>query len=199
MAAAGQFAMTAVSRRWTEVCAAADVVLGGSDDQAMNVLSQRLESGMPQIEYVTVANHAEAINGLLYLQGAGWTDIQQPQGPQGPGVVHFGIGASILVGWNETNRRYPLILQVIHEDGTVLMNIDAQVEAGRPPGLPPGSDLRSVLAVGAEANFPKSGGYELRAEIDGQVRTASFRVHQAQPPPTAATGPADFRMPPGQQ
>ena len=38
---------------------------------------------MPEIEYVTVANHAEAINDMLYLQGAGWTDIQQPMGPKG--------------------------------------------------------------------------------------------------------------------
>ncbi|HEV7146743.1 MAG TPA: hypothetical protein VGN48_07060, partial [Pedococcus sp.] len=101
------------------------------------------------------------------------------------------------IGWNETNRRYPLKLQVIHEDGTVLMNIDAQVEAGRPPGLSPGSDLRSVLAVGAEANFPKPGGYELRAELDGQTRTASFRVHQSPPPqPSGGMGPTDFRIPP---
>ena len=151
---------------------------------------------MPQIEYVTVANHAEAINGMLYLQGAGWTDIQQPPGPQGqPGIVHLGIGVSILVGWNETNRRYPLKLSVVHEDGSVLLNVDGQVEAGRPPGMPAGSDLRSVLAVSAEVQFPKAGGYELRAELDDKVRSAAFRVHQLQSPPTAGIGPASINMP----
>src|SRR5438270_9143206 len=99
---------------------------------------------MPEIEYVTVANHAEAINGLLYLQGAGWTDIQQPAGPDGkPGVMHMGIAVSILVGWNEANRRFPLKLSVVHEDGSVFMNVEGQVEAGRPPGLPAGTDLRN--------------------------------------------------------
>ena len=151
---------------------------------------------MPQIEFVTLASHAEAINGLLYLQGAGWTDIQQPAGPQGqPGIVHMGIGVSILVGWNETNRRYPHNLSVVHEDGSVLMHADGQVEAGRPPGLPAGSDLRSVLAVSAEMQFPKAGGYEVRAEIDGKVRSAAFRVHQAPPPPGSANGPASFNVP----
>jgi Family of unknown function (DUF6941) len=134
---------------------------------------------MPEIEYVTVANHAEAINGLLYLQGAGWTDIQSPPGPQGkPGIVHFGIGVSILIGWNEMNRRFPLILRITSEDGTHLLSVDAQIEAGRPPGIAAGSDLRSVLAINVEAQFPKAGGYQLRAELADEIRTVAFRVRQ---------------------
>jgi len=63
---------------------------------------------MPQIEYVTLAHHAEAVNGLLYLQGAGWTDLEQPIDSEGNlGMLHLGIGVSILIGWNETNRSYP--------------------------------------------------------------------------------------------
>ena len=70
---------------------------------------------MPRIEYVTVANHAEALNGLLYLQGAGWSDIRVAQQPDGqPGIAHFGIGVSLLVGWNETNQRFPFEVQLIH-------------------------------------------------------------------------------------
>lgn len=132
---------------------------------------------MPEIEYVTMANHAEAINGLLYLQGAGWTDALQPPGPNGlPGIIHFGVGVSILIGWTETNRRFPLILTVRHEDGAELVNISAQVEAGRPAGIPAGSDIRSVLAVNAEVQFAKTGGYELRAELGDKVRTVAFRI-----------------------
>src|ERR1700684_1675858 len=100
---------------------------------------------MPELEYAVIANHAEAINGLLYLQGAGWTDIQTPIGPDGqPAVVHFGLAVSILVGGTETTRRFPLKLAVVHEDGGELASVQAQVEAGRPLGLPPGSDIRSV-------------------------------------------------------
>ncbi|HVA60350.1 MAG TPA: hypothetical protein VNG13_07410 [Mycobacteriales bacterium] len=150
---------------------------------------------MPQIEFVTMANHAEAINGLLYLQGAGWSELQLPAGPQGqPGIVHVGIGVSILVGWNETNVRYPLRLRITHEDGSDLVNIDAAVEAGRPTGIPAGSDIRTVLAINGELQFPQAGGYELRAELDGQLRTASFRVHAPSPPPPV--GPASFVLPP---
>lgn len=132
---------------------------------------------MPELEFAVIANHAEAINGLLYLSGAGWTDVQQPIGPNGqPGIVHFGMAVSILVGWNETNRRFPLKLVVVHEDGKELAAVQAQVEAGRPLGLPAGSDIRSVLAVNAEAQFPQPGTYEFRAELDGKVRSTSFRV-----------------------
>jgi hypothetical protein len=135
---------------------------------------------MPQLEYAVIANHAEAINGLLYLQGAGWTDTQQPIGPGGqPGIVHFGLAVSILVGWNETNRRFPLKLAVVHEDGAELAVVHAQVEAGRPPGLPAGSDIRSVIAVNAEVQFPRPGTYEFRAELDGKARSTTFRVRNA--------------------
>lgn len=141
---------------------------------------------MPKIEYLAVANHAEAINGMLYLHGAGWTDITQPVGPQGqPGIVHMGMAASILVGWTETNRRFPLTLKVVHEDGDELASINAQVEAGRPAGIPEGSDLRNVLAVSAELQFPKPGAYELRAKLGEEERSVTFRVRRP-----AAGGPA---------
>jgi hypothetical protein len=140
-----------------------------------------------EIEYVTVANHAEAINGLLYLQGAGWTDVQQPVGPAGPGIVHFGIAVSIIVGWNDTNKRFPLILGLTDEDGTEYFKLNAQVEAGRPAGIPVGSDMRSVLAINAEVQFPRSGGYELRAELGEKTRSVAFRVQQPLSP-LGATG-----------
>lgn len=150
---------------------------------------------MPTIEYVTVANHAEAWNGLLYLQGAGWTEIQPPVQPNGQlGVAHFGIGLSILVGWNETNERFPLRLSLVHEDGgEPLIAADAQIEQGRPPGLTHGSDLRSVLALNVDAGFPRTGGYEVRAELAGQLRTVSFRV---QGPAGEPDGSGSINFPP---
>lgn len=143
---------------------------------------------MPKIEFVMNADHAEAINNKLYVQGAGWTDMVQPIAPNGqPGIVHMGMAVSILIGWNETNRRFPLTLALRHEDGDEIARVSAQVEAGRPPGMPPGSDFRSVLAIGAEIQFPKTGAYELRAELDGEERTSVFRVHA--PADVAGTTP----------
>jgi hypothetical protein len=135
---------------------------------------------MPEIEFVINADHAEAINGKLYLQGAGWTDIQLPAAANDqPGIVHMGIAVSVLIGWNDTNRRFPLTLTLAHEDGEELTQVQAQIEAGRPPGIPHGADFRSVLAIGAEIQFPRTGTYRLRAELDGQHRDVAFRVHGA--------------------
>jgi hypothetical protein len=148
---------------------------------------------MPEIEYVTLANHAEMINNLLYLQGAGWTELSHPMGPQGqPGIVHFGVGVSVLVGWNETNRKYPLSLAIRHEDGQELLKIGAITEAGRPAGAQVGADLRSVLALNAEMQFPRPGGYGLHVELDGKTKSTSFRVNF----PAPAGGPTSFSIPP---
>lgn len=151
---------------------------------------------MPAVEYVTVANHAEALNGLLYLQGAGWTEIRPPVQPNGQrGVAHFGIGLSILVGWVETNQRFPLELTLIHEDGgDPLFQAQAQVEQGRPPGLTHGSDMRSVLALNIETVFPRPGRYEVRADLAGQIKTAVFRVQA--PPAVPPWGPTEIDLPP---
>lgn len=149
---------------------------------------------MPQIEFVINADHAEAINGKLYLQGAGWTDIAQAIAPNGqPAIVHMGMAVSILIGWNETNRRFPLTLTLRHEDGDEVARVTAEVEAGRPAGIPAGSDFRSVLAIGAEIQFPKTGGYELRAEMDGHERTSVFRVHRPAPPGNVTPPPPPLR------
>ena len=150
---------------------------------------------MPQIEYVTVANHAEAVNGLLYLQGAGLSQIVQPIDAAGqPGVVHVGIGVSLVVGWNETNETFPLVLTVEHEDGETVVTIEAPIETGRPAGLPPGSDQRSVLAVSGEVQFVRPGGYRVRARLESQESSVTFRVLRPSAPPTG--GPADFHLPP---
>jgi hypothetical protein len=139
---------------------------------------------MPKIEFVMVADHAEVANNKLYVHGGAWTDIPQPTGPDGkPVVIHMGIAASVLVGWNETNRRFPLRISVMHEDGQIVARIEAQIEAGRPPGIPAGSDLRSLIGISANLAFPRLGTYEIRTELnpeeeEHEVRTASFRVNE---------------------
>jgi hypothetical protein len=62
-------------------------------------------------------------------------------------------------------------------DGAELASVQAQVEAGRPAGMPAGADIRSVLAVNAETQFPQTGRYEFRAEMGDKVRSTAFRVN----------------------
>lgn len=153
---------------------------------------------MPEIEYVTLANHAEALNGLLYLQGAGWTDVVVEALPNGQlRPVHMGVGVSILVGWNETNVAYPMGFRMVHEDGgEPVLAGEGQVETGRPAGTAPGAELRNVLAIGADVVFPRPGGYRFEVSLAEVTKGVSFRVHL---PPSATprgTGPTAIDLPP---
>lgn len=140
---------------------------------------------MAEIEFLILADHAEAVGGKLYLTGAGWTDYWRAPVPEGqpPPITHLGIAVSILVGWTDTNRPHRLHMRIENEDGTLqLANVEGDIEVGRPPGTPPGSDQRAVLAVNADVQFPSLGGYRITAEIGDRIRTVSFRVHDAPTP-----------------
>jgi len=134
---------------------------------------------MAEIEYVSVANHAEALNGLLYLSGAGWTDLRRAVVADAPlPITHFGIALSVLVPFTETNRRHHLVLHIEPEDGGEdIVRIEADLEVGRPPGMVVGADQRAVLALNAELQFPAAGGYRIVAELADKISTTSFRVH----------------------
>ena len=143
----------------------------------------------PMVETLLLANHAEALNGLLYIQGGGWVHHwrDRPVDGQPPPTAHFGVAMSILVPWGDTNRRYPLSLEIVPEDGgEPLTRIDASYEVGRPPGTPPGSDQRSVLAVNFDLHFPADGGYRVSAQTGGSTREISLYVHDSQPAGTQA-------------
>lgn len=138
---------------------------------------------MPEIEYLLLADHAEAANGKLTVMGASWTDAWRPRPPDAPPpITHFGIGVSVLVPWTETNRTHHLVLTVEHEDGAINLGpIETDLEIGRPPGIPHGSDQRAVLAVNADVQFPAPGGWRVVARLGEQTKTVSFRVHDEAP------------------
>jgi hypothetical protein len=130
------------------------------------------------MEFLVIANHAEAKEGLLYLSGACWTDLWRSIQPgEPPPATHMGIGVAILVPWLETNRKHHLVIRLESEDGKDLARVEADLEVGRPPGIPEGVDQRSVLALNGEFQFPAAGGYRVVAQVAGDSRSVSFRVH----------------------
>ncbi len=136
------------------------------------------EAPMPAIEFLALANHAEALNGLLYLSGGCWTDLWRgiPQGVPVP-ANHFGVAVAVLIAWEDTNRRHHLTIRIESEDGKEVGKVEGDLEMGRPPGIPPGSDQRAVLALNADMQFPSAGGYRIVAQLGEETRSVSFRVH----------------------
>lgn len=136
------------------------------------------------IEALILANHAEAINGLLYLSGGGWTDVhRQIQGGIKPSN-HFGIGLSIRVPWHETNENHRFTLDVQNEDATVvLVHAEGDINVGRPPQLHRGDVQHALFAINVDTTFPSPGGYEVVATVDGKSKaTWPFRVHDRHVP-----------------
>lgn len=138
---------------------------------------------MPDIEFLLLADHAETHNGKLSVMGAGWTEHRrQVANDKRPPVTHLGIGVGVLVPWTETNRTFQLVVRIEDEDGGVHANVAGNLEVGRPPGLPQGSDQRAVFAINVNTVFPKAGGYRVVARIPEAAgaaevsRSVSFRI-----------------------
>lgn len=140
----------------------------------------RKGAAVTEIEFLILANHAEARDGLLNLLGGGWTEHRRriPKGGTAP-VSHFGIGVSVLVDWNDTNRPHRLILRIENADGHEIAKIEGDVEVGRPPGIQPGSSQRTVLAFNIDTRWPSAGTYRVVARLGDKPETereVAFRV-----------------------
>ncbi len=127
------------------------------------------------IDYLFVANHVEVVNGLFYVSGGGWSDL--PRQPNQPN--HFGIGLSLCIPWNETNQPHDLSVLLENEDSTVIVKAEMQVNIGRPPTIPQGSDQHVAIGMMLNTVFPAAGGYRVIAQVDQNedVKRWAFRVN----------------------
>lgn len=121
-----------------------------------------------------LADAAQEVGGKLYILGGGWSIKAAVPTP-------MAIALKIGIPWTETNKRHDLRLQLLGEDGqepevigpdgqptTAEIVVAAQFEVGRPPGLPPGTELDAPLAVSVGSIPLRPGrGYVWRLEIDG--------------------------------
>jgi hypothetical protein len=143
----------------------------------------------PSVDFLILADHAEAINGKLYLMGGGWdrlwvADFGQPH--------RLAIAVGVLVPWNATNRQHDLALLLEGEDGQPLLRINVPILMGRPPALRPGDTQRMVLAINGPVALPGPGTYAVRALLNGEEdRRATFHAEAApQSPPAPGVPPA---------
>lgn len=93
---------------------------------------------------------AQAVNGKLYILGAGWNLAGPDPGPSA-------LALQIDVPWDQANRRHHITLALLTDDGQPVkgptpdgdkpVQIDADFEVGRPPGHKPGTPLSVVFAV----------------------------------------------------
>src|SRR5690348_3526788 len=102
---------------------------------------------MLQVDYLVLADAADAMNGKLYILGGGWDRIGAASFP----VAHPQLAAAIRLRcpWNDTNTPHEFELDVLDEDGNSILPepgpIRGRVSVGRSPTTVPGDD--QVLPV----------------------------------------------------
>lgn len=117
-----------------------------------------------------LADHAEAVNGKLYVVGGCFDRLFSP-GP--PPIIHphMSVVTTLSVPWSATNQRHSLSLKVEDEDGSDALPPDAfqrEFEAGRPPGMRSGdSSLLPVVFNINELRMERFGPYLFHLLVDG--------------------------------
>ncbi len=122
--------------------------------------------------HLLLADSAQAEpTGKVHALGIGWTVTSTPTPPAA-------LIAMIWVEWHEANQKFNLTGSLVDGDGKEIdvdgpdgfgpVKFEGAIEAGRPPGLPPGTDQMMPLVVNLGPGLKLTPGhrYEWRVRID---------------------------------
>jgi hypothetical protein len=125
---------------------------------------------------------AESVNGKLYVMGGGWTHLLAPNQP-----ITMALGVVIAVPWDRTNEHHELTVELVDEDGSLVMVDDQPVKTGghvavgRPLGVKPGSAMNAVMAFKFNGLNLDVGGYVWQLRVaDTEARTPFWVVDPTQ-------------------
>ncbi len=143
-----------------------------------------------RVDFLLLADHAEAIGGKLYMMGGGFDRVGMIQLP---GMAQFDVAVGVLVGYNETNQQHAFELRCEDADNVLAFPpVQGSFEVGRPPGMAAGSEQRAIMVLRGPFPFKAQGEYSWVAVVDGERQPPTrFRVEQAhvlapvQPPPAS--------------
>jgi hypothetical protein len=125
-----------------------------------------------------IADHAEAVNGKLYVTGGCWNRLGVAGLPATQ--PHFTVAATLHVPWDAANERHVLALDLIDADGHSLLQepVANAFESGRPAGTRPGDESLVVLAFHFNGlTFAEVGTKEFVLGVDGEeVGRIAFKV-----------------------
>lgn len=130
---------------------------------------------------VLLADWAEAINGKLYIQGGGWSRVV----PTPPGIINCALAIRFLVGWEETNVPHKVVIKLVDADGKPVVpqvppgmgapglalapiEVQSQLEVGRPTGVTIGQDLDAVVAINLIGLPLRKGRYTFLLEVNDE-------------------------------
>ena len=125
------------------------------------------------IEFLMLSDHAEVVNGKLYMLGGGYdrryiSDVKQP--------VTLGTVVSVLVPWNLTNQSHTVKLRIETEDGRMLgQEVQGNLNVGRSVQAISGQQFRVMAVINFTLTLPQLGAYRIIATLDnGESRATTF-------------------------
>ncbi|HVA89518.1 MAG TPA: hypothetical protein VNL71_06720 [Chloroflexota bacterium] len=141
-----------------------------------------------ELTSLLLADHAEAVNGKLYLVGGAWNRIAAGTLPAIH--PHLTVAAVMAVPWTETNEKHALQMEVVTEDGQPVLPLplNGEFEAGRPPGMRQGSAQNLVFCFNFNnLTLPNAGVYQFVLYVDGtELGRAGFELVVAPQPTVTA-------------
>jgi Family of unknown function (DUF6941) len=130
----------------------------------------------------------EVAGGKVHMLGAGWSVIGPAPAPQAVVVL-------IKMQWTEANRSHNFMLRMTDGDGatvrvpspagTQAMEFAGSLEVGRPPGIPPGSEIDTTFVVPLQP-LPLTPGQRFTWRLnfgDQEVASETFYVRPLPPQP----------------
>lgn len=131
---------------------------------------------MVQVDFLVLADYAEAINGKAYIVGGGWD--RYTVNTAFPARLMAGVAVGFRVAWDETNRAHPFRVIIQNEDTQeTVASVDGQFETGRPAGIVAGQDQFVPICVNLPVEVRGPGEFSIRLALDErEVETRAFRV-----------------------
>lgn len=130
----------------------------------------------PHIDFLVLADRAEAVNGKLYMMGGGWDRLTPGKLPAAH-TLGIALGVVIPVGTPQMDHRLDLSI-----DGPAKPELSPsaiQFSRQNPPASMPG---RAVFGLEASIVLRAPGVYRIRVTIDGAgAKQVEFNVEA--PPP----------------
>lgn len=128
-----------------------------------------------EVEWIILADAAEAVNNKVYLIGGGWETITANR--QLPIQYPCAIAVAFSVPWDETDRQHAIEIAIEEPNGGKLVSVPGQIEVANPPGTPLGAAQRVHMAVKMILPLQRLGGYAVVASIeDRESRRIPFYV-----------------------
>jgi Family of unknown function (DUF6941) len=119
-----------------------------------------------------LCDHAQVADGKMFISGGGWSITGTPTPPSAVAVL-------LQVPWTEANRRVTFRLKLVDGDGrpvgqrdvtgqVATVEVNGELTARRPTGLPEGTLLDAPLAVTFAPLDLAPGRYVWELWIDGE-------------------------------